>query len=313
MNIPKVFHRLFDKRNDYRESARDFGITKNAEKEALLNRISYLENLVEEKTMLLEKAKSIFLKNINHEIRTPLNAIVGFSELIGNDLSKEENFDKFLGYIRQSSAEFLWKMDEIIEASMLEAGIFSFNETECFPYYLMQDIYSEFSVQKHIFEKESVAFLLSVPVELREVKILCDVNRVSQVIKNLLSNAFKFTSHGVVEFGYKFVKDRIEFFVKDSGVGGLKGKEDVVFASFRKVDESDNAMSGLGLGLYLSYKIAEKMKGEIRYEANSLKGTTFYFTLPLKYAKTEKELVDKASSNHAVKKIILVKNKSVAL
>lgn len=312
MNIPKVFQSLFDKKNNYRKSARDFGIIEDAEKEALLNRISYLENLVEEKTIMLEKAKSIFLKNINHEIRTPLNAIVGFSELIGNDLSKDENFDKFIGYIRQSSAEFLWKMDEIIEASMLEAGIFSYKETECFPFYLMQDIYSEFSVQKHIFEKESVAFLMTVASELREVKILCDMNRVGQILKNLLSNAFKFTTHGVVEFGYKIIKDRIEFFVKDSGLGGLKGKEDVVYASFRKVDESDNAISGLGLGLYLSYKIAERIGGNIRYEPNNLKGTTFYFSLPLKYAKVEKELVDQ-DSNREVKKITFAKNKSVAL
>jgi signal transduction histidine kinase len=253
----------------------------NAENEYLKLRIEFLEKMLEEKTYSVDKAKSIFLKNLYHEIRTPLNAIVGFSNLIElNEASEKETAD-YLSLIKDSSQNFLEKMDTIIEASIIEAGIVKIITEECKIFSLLSELHSYFSIHKHICEKD-IAFLLSVPNELNELIIRCDTHRIKQVLTNLLINAFKFTEKGVVEFGYKVVGDEMEFFVRDTGIGGLEGKEEIIYNVFTKLDESDSSCEGLGLGLSLANKLVELMDGKIRYTSLTGKGTTFYFTIPYK-------------------------------
>jgi signal transduction histidine kinase len=251
----------------------------DAEYEYLLNRVNLLENLLEEKTQSVEKAKSIFLKNLYHEIRTPLNAIVGFSNLIELNESNESETASYVTHIKESSQNFLDKMDTIIEASILEAGIVKIKPEECNLFSLLSELHAYFSIHKHICEKD-VAFLLTVPEELKDFIMLCDIYRVKQVLMNLLINAFKFTEKGIVEFGFHIVSNEVEFFVKDTGIGGLEGKEGLIYKSFTKLDESDSSLDGLGLGLSLAKRIVELMKGTIRYSSQSGKGSTFYFTVP---------------------------------
>jgi signal transduction histidine kinase len=245
----------------------------------LLTRIRLLENLLDEKSQSVDKAKSIFLKNLYHEIRTPLNAIVGFSNLIELNDSNEKETASYVTHIKESSQNFLDKMDTIIEASILEAGIVKLKPEECNLYSLISELHSYFSIHKHICEKD-VAFLFTVPEELKEFNMLCDVYRVKQVLMSLLVNAFKFTEKGVVEFGFHIVSNEVEFFVKDTGIGGLEGKEGLIYNSFTKLDESDSSPGGLGLGLNLAKRIVELMDGKIRFTSKSGKGTTFFFTLP---------------------------------
>jgi signal transduction histidine kinase len=253
---------------------------KNNESDYLKKRITLLEKLLDEKTDCVERAKSIFLKNLYHEIRTPLNAILGFSDLIEmNSISIKEKED-YITHIRESSRDFLRKMDNIIEASIIEAGLLKLSTDECKLYDLMNEIHSYYSIQKHITERK-IAFLLSVPDEYKDLVIQCDSYRLTQVLSNLISNSFKFTPQGIVEFGYYIQENEIEFFVKDSGIGGLEGKEKVVYKNFSKLDESDNSKEGLGLGLSLSKKLVELMSGKIWYKSIRTKGTIFYFTIPL--------------------------------
>jgi signal transduction histidine kinase len=252
----------------------------DADFDFLQKRIDLLEKLLEEKTDIVERAKSIFLKNLYHEIRTPLNAIVGFSDLIEmNSISNKEK-EGYITHIRESSKDFLRKMDNIIEASIVEAGLLKLSKDDFNVYDLLLEIYSYYSIQKHISERK-IVFLLSVPAEFKELYIQCDSYRLTQILSNLISNAFKFTHQGVVEFGYKIVNNEIEFFVRDSGIGGLEGKEKYVFKNFSKLDESDSSKEGLGLGLSLSKKLIELMNGRIWYTSAKSKGTTFFFTIPL--------------------------------
>ena len=254
-------------------------IISDAEYEYLQTRITLLEKMVEEKSQSVEKAKSIFLKNLYHEIRTPLNAIVGFSNLIELNEANEKETASYVYHIKESSQNFLDKMDTIIEAAILEAGIVKIKPEECNLYSILSEMHSFFSIHKHICEKD-VAFLLTIPEELKELNTLCDVHRVKQILMNLLVNAFKFTEKGIVEFGFHIVSNEIEFFVKDTGIGGLEGKEGIIFNSFSKLDDSDSSLGGLGLGLSLAKQIVELMNGKIRYTSQSGKGSTFYFTLP---------------------------------
>ncbi|MBN2522190.1 MAG: hypothetical protein JXB24_02900 [Bacteroidales bacterium] len=253
----------------------------DVEFEYLKKRIELLENLLEEKTNCVENAKSIFLRNLYHEIRTPLNAIVGFSDLIEiNSLEREEK-KQYIHHIRESSKDFLRKMDNIIEASIVEAGLVKISMNQCSLNDLLEEISAYFSIQKHISEK-NIVFSISKPEKDIDSNIYCDSHRLTQILINLISNAFKFTERGVIKIGYTINSDEIQFFVSDTGIGGLEGKEKLVFNTFTKLDESDSSQGGLGLGLSLSKKLVELMGGNIWYESNGSKGTTFYFTIPYK-------------------------------
>jgi signal transduction histidine kinase len=274
-SIKKFFTRFSDKQTVLSDSS------SAAEYNYLKKRVDFLEKLLEEKTQCVDNAKSIFLKNLYHEIRTPLNAIVGFSDLIELNSISDKEKNTYVAHIRESSKDFLRKMDNIIEASIIEAGLLKISNESCRLYEIMTEIYAYFSIQKHIGDK-SVALLLSVPDNLKGIDIVCDSYRLSQILTNLLSNAFKFTQHGIIEYGFTLQNNELEFFVKDSGVGGLDGKEDVIFENFTKLDETDNAQEGLGLGLGLSKKLVELMGGRIWYKSVATRGTSFYFTLPYK-------------------------------
>ena len=154
---------------------------KKDEYDSMRKQIEELEKLLQEKTASVENAKSFFLRNLYHEIRTPLNSIVGFSDLIemNNIDVKEKN--NYIAHIRESSQEFLNKMDNIIEASIIEAGLMEISEDECSLYDLFSEVYNYFSLHKHIVNKD-IAFLLSVPSELKEIEIKVDTFRLTQII-----------------------------------------------------------------------------------------------------------------------------------
>ena len=255
----------------------------DVENEYLRKRIQLLENLLEEKTNCVDDAKSIFLRNLYHEIRTPLNAIVGFSDLIElNSLAKDEK-EQYIKHIRESSKDFLRKMDNIIEASILEAGLVKISMNECSLNGLLDELHTYFSIQSHITEKD-IKFSVVKPEFKSEVNIYCDAGRLSQVLMNLISNAFKFTEAGTIKTGYEINGNDIQFFVSDTGIGGLKGKDKIIFNKFTKLDESDSSQEGLGLGLSLSKSLVELMGGDLWYESEESEGTTFYFTIPYKPA-----------------------------
>lgn len=262
------------------------------EYEYLKKRVKVLEQLLDEKSHSVDRAKSIFLKNLYHEIRTPLNSIVGFSDLIEMNNLSDKDKATYISYIRESSKEFLQKMDNIIEASILEAGLLKLSKNECAVFDLMSEVYAYFSIHKHIIEKR-IAFLFSVPEDLKNLKIVCDSYRLTQILSNLLSNAFKFTDHGTIEMGYKLKKREIEFFVTDSGIGMAEGKENHIFNNFTKLNDSEDYNEGLGLGLGLSKKMVELMGGKIWFTSNLSKGTSFYFTLPYEPVKTQKSPINK--------------------
>lgn len=260
----------------------------DVENDYLKKRIQLLENLLEEKTNCVDDAKSIFLRNLYHEIRTPLNAIVGFSDLIElNSLEKNEK-EQYIKYIRESSKDFLRKMDNIIEASILEAGLVKITMNECRLNGLLDELHTYFTIQGHIAEK-TIDFSVDKPEFKKEINVYCDSGRLSQVLVNLISNAFKFTNEGSIKLGYEINGNDIQFFVSDTGIGGLEGKSHIIFNKFTKLDESDNSQEGLGLGLSLSKKLVELMGGNLWYESEGSEGTTFYFTIPYKPVLTSKK------------------------
>lgn len=218
--------------------------------------------------------KTAFLANMSHEIRTPLNAIVGFAGLLSNASESERN--SYVEIIKGNTNMLLQLVNDILDMSKIEAGTLEF-------------IYSDTDVNQIMREQEGI-FRLRLEEADSPVRIVfepclpvcfihIEKNRVSQVLSNFLSNAFKYTKEGSITLGYKVREDDIYFYVQDTGAGIPAGKVDKVFERFMKLDAKKQ---GTGLGLSISRTIIKKLGGEIGVFSEYGKGSTFWFTLPVK-------------------------------
>ena len=253
----------------------------------LEKRVKELEAEVEDNDTKTEKLKTKFLSNISHELRTPMNAILGFSSLLNDQQLPNKKREEYVNHINQSSAKLLNVVEAMIDVSMIQTGQLKIRQEECFVNQFLTDIYHYFNVDRHRNDRHHIALLLNLGSKADNIMIHSDQFRLNQVITSLLSNAFKYTEKGVIEFGYQMDEgeDKITFFVTDSGKGVLQEKSKQIFESFEKGDEYEYGKgvdSGVGLGLTLSKGIIELMGGEIWVEDNVFKGSTFKFFIPCK-------------------------------
>lgn len=228
-----------------------------------------------------DKLKSAFLANMSHEIRTPLNAIVGFAPLLANVTSPEEK-ESFLEIIRSNSELLLQLINDILDLSKIEAGTLEFIYSDVDLYSMVKDLEGVFRMRLSKDNSEVEIHLENQPA--LEV-IHTERNRVSQVLSNFLSNAIKFTEAGSITLGYKIRENDIYFYVTDTGTGIAEDHLGSVFKRFTKLDVRKK---GTGLGLAISKMIIEKLDGEIGVESAVGKGSTFWFTLPVKPLDTTK-------------------------
>ena len=235
---------------------------KNAELEIVEARIRAEES---------DKLKSAFLANMSHEIRTPLNAIVGFAKLIGSAETEEEK-QQFAEIIDTNSELLLQLINDILDISKIEAGTLEFRFK---PMNLNDLCRSEYEVHKTRV-KPGVELVFEEKYD--DVQIVCDQNRLAQVITNLLNNASKFTEQGSIRFGFDLKDDRVEFYVEDTGVGIPEEKVRDVFDRFVKLNDF---AAGTGLGLAISKMIVERMDGTIGVDSEVGKGTRFHFSIPV--------------------------------
>lgn len=244
---------------------------KNAELEIVEARIRAEES---------DKLKSAFLANMSHEIRTPLNAIVGFAKLMSAAESEEEK-QQFADIIDSNSELLLQLINDILDISKIEAGTLEFKSK---PMNLNELCRSEYEIHK---DRLKPGVRLVFEEKHKNVEIVCDHNRLSQVITNLLNNAAKFTEKGEIRYGFELVGNRVNFYVEDTGVGIPKEKVDKIFARFVKL----NAFAaGTGLGLAISKMIVERMNGTIGVESEEGRGTRFHFTIPVVQHETSDEV-----------------------
>lgn len=226
--------------------------------------------VAKEKAEASDQLKSAFLANMSHEIRTPLNAIIGFSRIIAESTDLEER-KRFYDIVEANNERLLQLINEILDLSKIEAGIVEFSIDTVYLLPLCREIYDA-----HIFRCPPNVKLILEPSD-PNVRIISDKNRVFQIISNLVSNAFKFTTHGNITFGYKQIGTNIHFYVKDTGAGIAPEKLDKVFERFVK---ANNFAQGTGLGLAICKTIVERLDGEISVSSKLGEGTCFTFTLP---------------------------------
>lgn len=218
--------------------------------------------------------KTAFLANMSHEIRTPLNAIVGFAGLLSNASESERN--SYVEIIKGNTNMLLQLVNDILDMSKIEAGTLEFIYSDTDVNQIMRELEGIFRLRLE--EADSPVRIVFEPC-LPVCFIHTEKNRVSQVFSNFLSNAFKYTKEGSITLGYKVREDDIYFYVQDTGAGIPAGKVDKVFERFMKLDAKKQ---GTGLGLSISRTIIKKLGGEIGVFSEYGKGSTFWFTLPVK-------------------------------
>ena len=251
----------------------------------------------------ISKYKSEFLANMSHELRTPLNSLLILSGLLrdNKDGNLTEKQMEFAATINNAGRDLLALINDILDLSKIESGHLEFHFEEISPAEICAEPAAFFTPLS--MDKE-VGFTIDYAENLPEI-IITDGQRVGQILKNLLSNAFKFTSKGEVKLKVfvpkahlsPIVLPAIAFAVSDTGIGIAEDKQALIFNAFQQEDGSTSrTYGGTGLGLSISRQLARSMGGEISLESVQGSGSTFTLFLPLKsVSATEKPQPSSAS------------------
>lgn len=253
-------------------SATDITHLKKAQEETIL---------AKEKAMEADRLKTVFLANLSHEIRTPLNSIIGFSELIQEGDLEDREREDMCRIIERNSSQLMKLISDIIEISKIESEQLKVMYRDFDINRLMDDLAQEVEVE--MYRKKKV---LPVKVEKElydRVIFSSDEYRIKQIFQHLLNNAQKFCEKGYIEFGYTREEGNkgVLFFVRDTGIGIERQKQDAIFDLFRQIDDnSTRRYSGTGLGLALCQRITNILGGKMWVESELGKGATFFFSIP---------------------------------
>ncbi len=250
--------------------------------------------IAKEKAQENDKLKSTFLANISHEIRTPMNGIVGFSELLSRTDINQEAKSKYVDIIKKSSEQLIRIIDDIIDFSKLESNQLKTLCNEFNLNGLMQEVYEYFINKINRFVKKPIVLNLEKSLDNPLALIISDEHRIRQVLYYLLDNAIKFTDNGEITMGYVINEDeKIEIYIKDTGIGVPNDKQDIIFERFRQADEGHKRKyGGTGLGLSISRAIVNLLGGNIWVRSDLGAGSKFSFTIPyvLSTENNEKEI-----------------------
>lgn len=242
-----------------------------------------LDELADAKSAAEEanRAKSEFLSNMSHEIRSPLSAILGFTEILEQNLVKPENLAA-ISTITRNGEHLLNVLNDILDLSKIEAGKLELEDITCHPCEVVADVAS-------LMRARAVSKGLSLDVEhvgpIPE-SIRTDPTRLRQILLNLVGNAVKFTQAGGVRLVTQLIEDdantpALQFNVIDSGIGMSESQSATLFQPFMQADSSTTRkFGGTGLGLAISQRLAGMLGGEITVDTQPGTGSQFHLTIP---------------------------------
>jgi two-component system cell cycle sensor histidine kinase PleC len=225
-------------------------------------------------------AKSQFLANMSHELRTPLNAIVGFSEVLERGIAGplQSRQEEYVGLIRRSGEQLLHVINEILDLARIDAGKFELHEEAVDPRRVIDSCIA-------LVKDRANAGLLRLSVEIEEdaPRLMADRTELTEIVRNLLSNAIRFTELGgsITVAVRRTQNGGVEFEVRDTGLGMTAAEIEIALEPFGQVDSGlARRHEGAGLGLPLARKLAELHGGALRIDSEKGRGTTVTIALP---------------------------------
>ncbi|MDD1506659.1 response regulator [Pseudomonas sp. CNPSo 3701] len=248
---------------------------------------------LEERAEELQRAsryKSEFLANMSHELRTPLNSSLILAKLLADN--PKGNLDaeqvKFADSIYSAGNDLLNLINDILDISKVEAGKLDLRPENTNVVRLAQSLETTF---QPVAGEKQLAFNVDIADDLPR-SLYTDRLRVEQILKNLLSNAFKFTEQGQVSLSVSRVEEGVSFAVRDSGIGIAKEQQEYIFEAFRQADGTTNRrFGGTGLGLSISRDLATLLGGSISVSSTPGEGSVFTLVLPLTFSPGEEDLL----------------------
>ena len=265
-----------------------------------------------EKAEESDRLKSAFLANMSHEIRTPMNGILGFTNLLKEPNLTGKEQQEFIGIIEKSGERMLTTINDIVDISKIESGQVEVLISNVNLNKKMDELLDFFSPEA---KKKNIRLSITNRVPDQQANFKSDKEKLNSVLTNLIKNAIKYTPSGSIEFGYSIVEsdrqNELEFYVKDTGIGIPKDRQNAVFNRFEQADIEDRQVyEGSGLGLSISKAYVEMLGGKIWVESEEGVGSQFYFTIPYE---TNKKEISKKSTEDANEQLLETKNLKVLI
>jgi signal transduction histidine kinase len=249
----------------------------NEQREKLIKDLQIAKRLAEENSRL----KSEFLSTMSHELRTPMNAIEGFTSIMLKHMGGveyNEKAERYLKKVASNSQRLLNLINDFLDLSRIESGRLELAYLPISPTVMAKTWEDELGV---LGNGKNISFKVLVDPNL-PLTIYGDEEAISKIVRNLLGNAFKFTSEGQVSLTLERREEQMAIQVSDTGIGIPPHAREFIFDEFRQVDQtSKRKYGGTGLGLAIVQKLARAMGGQVTLESELGKGSTFTVLIPI--------------------------------
>jgi signal transduction histidine kinase/ActR/RegA family two-component response regulator len=269
--------------------------------------------IAKEKAEESDRLKSAFLANMSHEIRTPMNGIIGFAELLSDLSINNELKKKYARIVIDSGDQLLSIVNDILDISRIEAEKVEVVKAIINVNSLIDELFEFFVLKTN---RKGINLLKEKGLSDIDSYLYTDKVKLKQVLSNLISNAIKFTKEGYIKIGYSIDKDKMKFFVEDTGIGINSDIQTKIFERFRQAElDVTRQYGGTGLGLSISEKLSELLGGKIWVESETGKGSIFYFKVPFDNIRTNsgKKIEEKENCSNCIKgtKILVVEDEEI--
>ena len=284
--LASVFNRMMISLNQRDRRLREYG--EMLESEVALRTRELVE--ARDTALTASRHKSEFLANISHELRTPLQAIIGYTDVVKEELETEglDELAEELTLVIHNSDRLLALINNILDTAKIESGKMDLTLEEVDVDGLLKE------AGETIFPilRQNNNQLTIVPLE-NPADLQIDKEKLLQVLLNLLSNASKFTQNGTIRVTPKLSAHLLSIQVTDTGIGLSKEQQQIIFEEFRQIDGSTpRAFEGTGLGLAITKRFCELMGGQIEVASEPGKGSTFTVSIPLPLVKSDQHQIE---------------------